>query len=92
MMRARKFGCLAVVGLTLAMFPARFNAYPSVYPTGTTIYKPDMAWSGYTIFSTIEEQGAALIDMNGNLLRQFKEITAVPSPARILPGGYVGSR
>jgi hypothetical protein len=89
MMRARKFGCLAVVGLTLAMFPARFNAYPSVYPTGTTIYKPDMAWSGYTIFSTIEEQGAALIDMNGNLLRQFKEITAVPSPARILPGGYV---
>ena len=84
-----KFSCVAAVGLILVISPARFNASPSVYPTGTTIYQPDKVWSGYVIFDTIDEQGAVLIDMNGNVLRVFTEITAVPSPARILPGGLV---
>ena len=89
MNRASRICCLAIVGVSAAVFPTRFHAYPSVYPTGTTIYQPDKAWSGYTIFDTIDEQGAVLIDMNGNVLRLFTEITAVPSPSRILPGGYV---
>ena len=24
--------------------------YPSVYPTGVTVYDPERAWSGYTLF------------------------------------------
>ncbi len=84
-----KCACAAVVGLMIAVVPSRFNAFPSVYPTGTTIFKPDKTWSGYTIFDTTDEQGAALIDMNGNLLRHFTAIAAVPGPARILPGGFV---
>jgi len=40
-------------------------AYPSVYPTGTTIYDPDKTWSGYTVFGTPEQQGAVLVDVNG---------------------------
>lgn len=84
-----KFAGVAAVGLILVISPARFNAFPSVYPTGTTIYQPDKAWSGYVIFDTIDEQGTVLIDMNGNVLRVFTEITAVPSPARILPGGFI---
>ena len=29
---------------SLALGPATLFAYPSVYPTGTTIYKPEKAW------------------------------------------------
>jgi hypothetical protein len=63
--------------------------FPSVYPTGTTIFDPEKTWSGYTIFDAPAEHGAILIDMNGNVVRQWKEITAAPGPFRILPGGYV---
>jgi len=86
---ASRIASVAIVGLAFVIAPSRFNAAPSVYPTGTTIYKPDKAWSGYVIFDTIDEQGTVLIDMNGNVLRVFTEISAVPSPARILPGGFV---
>ncbi len=86
---ASRFACVAIVGLVMVIVPSRFSASPSVYPTGTTIYDPDKAWNGYVIFDTIDEQGAVLIDMNGNLLRVFTQISAVPSPARILPGGFV---
>ena len=59
--------------LIIALAPSIFHAFPSVYPTGTTIYQPDKAWNGYTIFPTPEAQGAVLIDMNGNLIRRFEE-------------------
>ena len=63
--------------------------FPSVYPTGTTIYQPDQTWNGYTVFDAPDGQGTILIDMNGNVQRQWTEIAAVPGPFRILPGGYV---
>jgi len=64
-------------------------AFPTIYPTGTTIYDPDKAWSGYTIHDTPNGQGAVLIDMNGNIVRRWKAINGVPGPGRILPGGFV---
>jgi arylsulfotransferase ASST len=73
---------VVIVALACTTFSA-----PSVYPTGTTIYRPDKTWSGYTVFDTPNEQGAVLIDMNGTLLRRWKEVAAVPGPARLLPGG-----
>jgi len=75
--------------MAMALLPSRFMAAPSVYPTGTTIYDPDRAWNGYTIYDTIDEQGAILIDMNGNVLREFTAVASSPGPARILPGGFV---
>jgi len=60
-----------------------------VYPTGTTIYEPDKAWSGYVIFGLPSNQGTLLIDMNGNEVRRWEGIDAGPGPARILPGGFV---
>jgi hypothetical protein len=39
--------------------------YPTVYPTGVTIYDPEKAWSGYTVMP-IEPIGSLVIDMNGN--------------------------
>lgn len=60
--------------------------YPSVYPTGTTIYNPEKCWNGYTIFQA-KEQGALLIDMNGGEVRLWKHMHGFPN--RIYPGGYV---
>ena len=80
---------VAVVVAFFALIPVQFEAYPSIYPTGTTIYDPEKAWNGYVIFDRPERQGAVLIDMNGNELRHWKEIAQVPGPTRILPGGFV---
>ena len=37
---------------------------PLSFPTGTTIYDPEKCFSGYTVFSHMQE-GVILIDMNG---------------------------
>ncbi len=58
-LRALTFGALAAAVL---------HAAPSVYPTGTTIYDPARAWSGYTVF-VLPQTGAVLIDMNGRTVR-----------------------
>ncbi|UGA52549.1 MULTISPECIES: aryl-sulfate sulfotransferase [Dickeya] len=60
--------------------------HPSVYPTGTTIYHPDKAWGGYTVFQALET-GAVLIDMNGAALRLWEGLHGFPN--KILPGGYI---
>jgi len=79
----------ALAGLSLILFPIEFLAFPSVYPVGTTIYAPAKTWSGFTIYDTNEDQGAVLIDMNGNELKHWDGVSATPGPFRILPGGYV---
>ena len=83
----------ALLMYLVALSPSMLFAYPSVYPTGTTIYKPDKAWNGYTIHPNRE--GAVVIDMNGNVVKQWKGLDggAGTGPYRILPGGFVmGSR
>ena len=44
----------------------------SVYPTGTTIYDPARAWNGYTVLSPLNTQAAIVIDMNGNVVKQWE--------------------
>lgn len=60
--------------------------YPSIYPTGTTIYNPEKCFNGYTIFQA-KELGALLIDMNGGEVKLWKGLHGFPN--KILPGGYV---
>jgi len=60
--------------------------YPSVYPTGATIYKPDACFNGYTVYEA-KEHGVMVIDMNGREVRYFKGLHGFPP--KILPGGYV---
>lgn len=77
----------ALIGAAAAVTAA---AAPSVYPTGTTIYQPDKAWNGYTVFIASDPHGVVLIDMNGNTVKQWTDFAAgAGGPARILPGGYV---
>ncbi|MCB1672442.1 MAG: aryl-sulfate sulfotransferase [Gammaproteobacteria bacterium] len=77
--------------LTLGMVTVSSSlfAFPSVFPTGTTIFDPAETWSGYTIFDGPDGHGAILVDMNGNVVKQWQEIAGVPGPFRILPGGYI---
>ena len=80
----------AVAGAALALVSAIVLAGPSVYPTGTTIYDPGRAWSGYTVLSPLGTQAAIVIDMNGNVVKQWDGyVSSAGGPARVLPGGGV---
>jgi len=74
--------------LCLVFFiPATLFAGPTVFPTGTTIYKPEKSWSGYTVLSVCSPihwdeikgdenppviAGIPLINMNGKVVREWK--------------------
>lgn len=53
---------LGKVFLTAALtlgFAAAAQAYPSVFPTGVTINKPDKAYNGYTVIGPLRATGHA---------------------------------
>src|SRR5262245_62642070 len=82
---ARCTSCVIV-----AAFSAILLGGPSIFPTGTTIYSPDRAWNGYTVLSPLGTQAAIVIDMNGNVVKQWEGfVNSAGGPARILPGGVV---
>ena len=83
--RARLFMQIKTA-VVLSALSGLLSAAPTVYPTGTTIYDPDRAWNGYTIFRIPNEEGDVLIDMNGREVRRWPQTAGYP--ARILPGGY----
>lgn len=60
--------------------------YPSVYPTGVTVYDRERAWNGYTIFQAAGV-GALLIDMNGREAQLWKGLQGFPN--KLLPNGHV---
>ena len=62
-------------------------AFPSVFPHGTTIYKPDKAYNGYTIYS-VDHVGSFLIDMRGNVVHEWKNVSK-DHPVKMMPGGHV---
>ena len=71
-------------------FYSVYSIFPSIFPTGTTIFNPEKTWSGF-ILMMLHFHGATLIDMNGNIIRQWKELANVPSPSyaswRLCDGG-----
>ena len=80
--------------LSLSLLPAAVFAAPSVFPHGVTIYKPEKCWNGYTVLSKVVARGPGenptgygvpLIDMNGNVVKEWKNVAGYP--ALILPGG-----
>src|SRR5438477_1692574 len=60
--------------------------HPTIYPTGVTLYDPDKAWNGYTIFPAAD-LGALLIDMNGKEVQLWKGLQGFPN--KLLPDGQV---
>ena len=65
-------------------------AAQTVYPTGTTIYDPARAWSGYTVLSPLNTQAAIVIDMNGTVVKQWDGVvSSAGGPVRVYPDGGV---
>lgn len=60
-----------VVGISL-LASQSVLAGPSVYPVGTTFYDPGKAYSSYVLF-TGGDSIARLIDLNGNVVHQWKD-------------------
>ena len=62
---------LIVIALcSFVLLPATLLAFPTVYPHGTTIYKPEKCFNGYTILPTKGNQ-TILIDMSGNVVKHW---------------------
>ncbi|MDR1030275.1 MAG: aryl-sulfate sulfotransferase [Treponema sp.] len=59
--------------------------HPRIYPTGTTVYYAEEAYSGYTIFPSAK--GALLITMRGTEVQLWAGLDGFPN--KILPGGFV---
>ncbi|HEY7670964.1 MAG TPA: aryl-sulfate sulfotransferase [Gammaproteobacteria bacterium] len=79
----------AVLAVVL-LAPATSSGAPSVYPTGTTIYDPTRAWSGFTVLSPLGTEAAIVIDMNGNIVKRWDGYNnSAGGPARVLPGGSI---
>jgi arylsulfotransferase ASST len=60
--------------------------YPTVYPTGVTVYDPERAFGGYTLFQA-PGHGALLIDMSGREVQLWQGLQGFPN--KLLPGGQV---
>ncbi len=59
--------------------------FPTIFPTGVTLYSKEKAYNGYTVFHSAK--GAQLIDMNGREVKTWTGTFGFPD--RILPGGYL---
>ncbi len=64
--------------------PVYMRANSSVYVVGTTIYKPDKCWNGFTVLSG---EDGRLVDMNGNLVHLWKGPFGYPT--KVFPGGHL---
>jgi len=60
--------------------------YPTIYPTGTTVYNPEACFNGYTVYEA-KESGVMVIDMNGREVQFFKGLHGFPP--KFLPGGQL---
>lgn len=78
---------IVIVLFSMLFIPAILFAMPTVFPHGTTIYKPEKSFNGYTILTTKGNQ-TILIDMNGNVVKHWENLCDEEHPAKILPGGY----
>jgi hypothetical protein len=84
-MWTKRIRCAALAAISQIVLGA-----PSVYPTGTTIYDPERAWNGYTVLSPLNTPAAVVIDMNGNVVKQWEGyVNSAGGPARVLPGGVI---
>ena len=87
-MKTRNKRIAIAIGFLICMaFAYSAFAFPTVYPTGTTIYKPDQSWNSYILVPRARHERPVvyLMDMNGNVVHEWKNIKA--SRTRLLPNG-----
>ncbi len=98
--RSVPIGVLALLALaSLAL------SYPTIFPTGTTIYKPQDAYSSYILIADHASLGnhpsakvraeskipddIRLIDMNGNVVHRWKVAPYFNKRCRLRPDGHL---
>ncbi len=83
----------------------RVRASPTIFPTGTTIYKPAKAYSSYILISDHASLGnhpdpqvraeskvpddIRLVDMNGTVVHTWKVAPNMNKRSRLLPNGHL---
>ena len=78
------------IAAALLILSASTLAAPTVFPTGTTLFDPALAWNGFTVLSILDTPAVVVIDMNGQVVKQWDGFNISPGgPARVLPGGIV---
>lgn len=66
------------------------SAAPSVFPTGVTINDEQATWKGYTVLSLLGAPYAAVMDMNGRIVKTWDGFnSSAGGPVRVYPGGSV---
>lgn len=83
-----KTKCLAMLCLLSAIASA--HAWPTVYPTGTTVHDADKAFASFTLFSPLggEDSVLYLVNMRGETVHRWSVPFAVLY-GRLLPNGNV---
>ena len=92
----------ALVSFVFACFAL---AYPTIFPTGTTIYKPGESYGSYILVSDHSSLGnhpdakvrtqdritddVRLIDMNGRVVHTWKVAPNFNKRSRLLPNGHL---
>ncbi|HET9130886.1 MAG TPA: hypothetical protein VFO86_08065, partial [Terriglobia bacterium] len=85
----RRTGAWTAIAFLLFAVALTMSAQ-TVFPTGTTIYDPARAWSGFTVLSPLGTPAAVVIDMNGNVVKQWTGfVNSAGGPARVFPNGVV---
>lgn len=104
-MSRKKTLVLSSAGIASLALACWAVAYPSIFPTGTTIYKPGETYSSYILIAdhaTLGNHPSAkvraesavpddirLIDMNGNVVHSWKVRPNFNKRARLLPNGHL---
>ncbi|MBI3922323.1 MAG: aryl-sulfate sulfotransferase [Armatimonadetes bacterium] len=92
---------LPAIGVRAALlcflWPSSSNAlfaWPSVYPTGTTVYDPGRSFNGYTLFAPLGDTpgegpcAVYLVNMNGEVVHQWS-LPFSPLHGRLQPNGNI---
>src|SRR5687768_16932792 len=81
--------------LSTALLSTGALAWPTVYPTGTTVYDPQRAFNGYALFSPVVPLNPRLpsytlylINMQGEVMHRW-ELPFAPLQGHLLPNGHV---
>ncbi len=81
---------LCAAALSLFALTLILSAQSVAPTTGTTLYDPEQAWSGYTVLSPLGTQAAIVIDMNGSVVKRWDGfVNSAGGPARVFPNGVV---
>jgi hypothetical protein len=81
-----KYWTLAALAMVACAAESAY-CWPAVFPTGTTLYEPQKAYNGYTLFTPMGHSLAVhLINMNGQVVHEWTTPFLVMA-ARLLPNG-----